>query len=82
VRLPADLAAAEVRLVVAGADGLLQVQSVSRDDFVGGEGRDGIVLVPLRTESLGVGEFELRVEAAGPDGLVELGRTFFSLSGP
>jgi VWFA-related protein len=82
VRLPADLAAAAVRLVVAGADGLLQIQSVSREDVIGGEGRDGMVLVPLRTESLGVGEFELRVEAAGPDGPIDLGRTSFSLSGP
>jgi VWFA-related protein len=83
LRLPAHgPISAGLRLVVRGADGVLLVQAVEPEDAVGGVGVDGIGLVPLRTESLGSGDFELLVEAPGPEGPVELGRTSFSLSRP
>lgn len=81
-RLPGHGGAPGLRLVVRGPDGVLEIQAVDPEDSVGGAGVDGVVLVPLRTESLGSGDFELLVEAAGPDGPEDLGRTFFGLSGP
>jgi hypothetical protein len=82
LRLPGHGRAPGLRLVVRGPEGSLQIQAVEAEDTVGGAGGDGVVLVPLRIESLGSGDFELLVEAAGPDGTEDLGRTFFYLSGP